>query len=492
MDDQNKTKVHETQSNIGYKQYKSPHYEELAFSILQAKLIEMGYPEDLNKFKYEPSFPVRGMWFDKTFGTLLKMDQFGNILVCLLGFKIVVHDQLRHLYPNKFVKYDEKRIVIMNTLFDLPKLYMLACIIQLLTDSEGFIVSERGVKRGALYMSYMSVYEDVEKATDWMHTGELKRRTLADIDRYVYKDSRIPLLLERLRSYGAKTFLLTNSDYDYSHSSDKTWKSYFDYIVTDANKPKFFIQGTILRSVNESTGQKNIGHHMGPLESGRIYSGGSCEVFSELIGARGKDVLYVGDHIFGDILKSKKTVGWRTFLIIPELVNEIYVWKTKSDLFEKLNDLNRTLASYYKNMNITSSNKPDVSQIQTDVRRVAQEMEESYGILGSIFRNGSRQTFFSSQVLRYADLYSFSCVNLTNYPLFYMFRAPQMLMPHESTVSHDDTPLDSYHDLDATPCSLQRRTRTGMQLQPSIDAWTPSLGPPRSNESSDLEDDDIY
>ncbi len=42
-----------------------------------------------------------------------------------------------------------------------------------------------------------------------------------------------------------------------------------------------------------------------------------------------RDVLYVGDHIFGDVLKSKKLRGWRTFLIIPELSDELNVWTTK-------------------------------------------------------------------------------------------------------------------------------------------------------------------
>ena len=36
---------------------------------------------------------------------------------------------------------------------------------------------------------------------------------------------------------------------------------------------------------------------------------GSCEVLSKMIGAKGKDVLYAGDHIFGDVLKSKKLRG---------------------------------------------------------------------------------------------------------------------------------------------------------------------------------------
>jgi len=55
-------------------------------------------------------------------------------------------------------------------------------------------------------------------------------------------------------------------------------------------------------------------------------------------------------------------------------------------------------------------------------------MDMAYGVLGSLFRSGSRQTFFASQVERYADLYSSSCLNLLNYPFFYFFRAPSMLV----------------------------------------------------------------
>lgn len=37
----------------------------------------------------------------------------------------------------------------------------------------------------------------------------------------------------------------------------------------------------------------------------------------------GSQVLYVGDHIYGDILRSKKQIGWRTMLVIPELAVEL-------------------------------------------------------------------------------------------------------------------------------------------------------------------------
>lgn len=78
------------------------------------------------------------------------------------------------------------------------------------------------------------------------------------------------------------------------------------------------------------------------------YCIGSCDIFTKLIGAKGKDVLYVGDHIFGDILKSKKIRGWRTFLVVPELVQELHVWTDKCQLFAELQNFDIALGNMYK------------------------------------------------------------------------------------------------------------------------------------------------
>lgn len=56
---------------------------------------------------------------------------------------------------------------------------------------------------------------------------------------------------------------------------------------------------------------------------------GSSDIVCDLLGVKGKDILYVGDHIFGDILKSKKRQGWKTFLVVPELTKELQVWEEK-------------------------------------------------------------------------------------------------------------------------------------------------------------------
>lgn len=56
---------------------------------------------------------------------------------------------------------------------------------------------------------------------------------------------------------------------------------------------------------------------------------GSSDIICDLLDVRGKEILYVGDHIFGDILKSKKRQGWKTFLVVPELTKELQVWTDK-------------------------------------------------------------------------------------------------------------------------------------------------------------------
>uniref|UniRef100_A0A5K3EGC8 Cytosolic purine 5'-nucleotidase n=2 Tax=Mesocestoides corti TaxID=53468 RepID=A0A5K3EGC8_MESCO len=457
--------------------YKSPQYEDLAFQILRDRLVDTGYPQELKQFKYEPSFPVRGLWFDLEYGTLLKIDQFGNILLCLLGFNVVPTEKANEMYPNMFLKFDKDRIHVMSTLFDLPELYLLACIIHFMHDNDDYVKESRGVMYQSLYISYKSILQDVEEAMKWMHEGELKKKTMENIDMYIEQNPKLLVLLDKLRTDRTKVFLLTNSDYVYSNAvmtyicnlPDKEgnvrhWTTYFDYIVVDAKKPVFFQEGTLMRAVDVNTGRYKMGQIAGPLEKGKIYAGGNCATFTQLIRAKGKDVLYIGDHIFGDILKSKRQVGWKTFLVVPELLNEIYVWKKKNALFDRLTELDNEVAEKYKHMNIVSEARPDVSKLQREIRKIASEMNESYGLLGSLFRHGSRLTTFSSQTMQFADIYSHSCFNLIYYPLCYMFRAHPMLMPHESTVPHAETALESFKDLEDVPCGLRRRTKTEAEI----------------------------
>uniref|UniRef100_A0A914QP94 Uncharacterized protein n=1 Tax=Panagrolaimus davidi TaxID=227884 RepID=A0A914QP94_9BILA len=255
-----------------------------------------------------------------------------------------------------------------------------------------------GVRSGEVEMSYRSITQDVVGAVNWVHiNSEMKDYILQNIEKYIHKADKLRNMMIQLRSAGAKTFLLTNSEYKYTHGvmtylAGPDWPQLFDIAIVDAKKPQWFMESSLFRQVDTTTGTLKVGMHAGQLKRGNVYAGGSCDALKRLMKFRGKDVLYVGDHIFGDVLRSKKSRGWRTFLVVPELTHEL--------------------------------------------KKVTNEMDQAYGLLGSLFRSGSRTTFFATQVQRYADLYSSTCYNLIHYPKFYFFRAPMMLLPHESTVDH--------------------------------------------------------
>lgn len=92
------------------KVYKTDAFDLLTFNLAIERLIEIGfkkkidtylktnfqiinifegYPNDIKNFKYDPKFAIRGLWFDKLYGILLKVDTFGNILMAVHGFKVL-------------------------------------------------------------------------------------------------------------------------------------------------------------------------------------------------------------------------------------------------------------------------------------------------------------------------------------------------------------------------------------------------------------------
>ncbi|KAM6232316.1 cytosolic purine 5'-nucleotidase-like isoform 2-T2 [Spheniscus humboldti] len=433
--------------------YKSPDYEELAFTLLLEHLVSIGYPHEILAYKYDPTFPTRGLVFDALYGNLLKVDSHGNLLVCAHGFRFLKGAEILHYYPNKFIQRDDmKRFHILNTLFNLTEAHLYACLVDFFTNCSRYVNCDTGYKYGNLFMSFRSMFQDVREAMDHVHlSGCLKEKTLENLEKYVVKDPRVPLLLSRMKEVG-KVFLATNSDYNYTdaimsylfdfsdgdkaETPQRPWRSYFDLIVVDTRKPLFFAEGTVLRQVNTDTGKLRIGTYTGPLQHCAVYSGGSSDMVCDLLGVKGKDILYMGDHIFGDILKSKKRQGWRTFLVVPELARELQVWTEKSELFEELRSLDLFLAELYQHLDSGSSERPDISSIKRRIQKVTHEMDMCYGKMGSLFRCGSRQTLFANQLMRYADLYAASFMNFLYYPFSYLFRAPPVLMAHESTVEH--------------------------------------------------------
>uniref|UniRef100_A0A7M4F277 Cytosolic purine 5'-nucleotidase n=1 Tax=Crocodylus porosus TaxID=8502 RepID=A0A7M4F277_CROPO len=448
--------------------YKSPEYESLGFDLTVERLVSIGYPHELLNFVYDPAFPTRGLVFDTLYGNLLKVDAYGNLLVCAHGFNFMRGPETREHYPNKFIQRDDtERFHILNTLSCDPCTRLLAAgllvtrLISVLSPHS----CETGFKDGDLFMSFRSMFQDVRDAVDWVHyKGSLKEKTLENLEKYVVKDAKLPLLLSRMNEVG-KVFLATNSDYKYTDVSAAgarcgragvCWGAQHDSVLSVPWARPSMAESPLMVKV---TGKLKIGTYTGPLQHGIVYSGGSSDTICDLLGAKGKDILYIGDHIFGDILKSKKRQGWRTFLVIPELAQELHVWTDKSGKMAVQTLF--ALSPVTRHLDSSSNERPDISSIQRRIKKVTHDMDMCYGMMGSLFRSGSRQTLFASQVMRYADLYAASFINLLYYPFSYLFRAAHVLMPHESTVEH------THVDINEKESPMATRNRTSVDFKDS-------------------------
>ncbi|MXQ82576.1 hypothetical protein E5288_WYG009593 [Bos mutus] len=78
--------------------YNSPAYETLAFKLLLERLVCIGYPHEILRYTYDPTFPTRAeVW----------------------GF-----------YLSKFIQRDDlQRFHNLNTLFNLPETYLYAYLV---------------------------------------------------------------------------------------------------------------------------------------------------------------------------------------------------------------------------------------------------------------------------------------------------------------------------------------------------------------------------
>ena len=59
-------------------------------------------------------------------------DQLVKIIVLIKLYYF--RAEIGEIYPNKFLQLDDSRIYVLNTLFNLPETYLLACIVDYFTN----------------------------------------------------------------------------------------------------------------------------------------------------------------------------------------------------------------------------------------------------------------------------------------------------------------------------------------------------------------------
>jgi HAD superfamily 5'-nucleotidase-like hydrolase len=449
--------------------YHMRRLEQLAYDMTLAKLVsEFGYPSLIGQIQYDHHFVIRGLAVDKANGNLLKMDRFGYVGRAWHGLRPLERDVWKELYRHQRVRLKNPQFAWIDTLFALPEAWLFAGIIELLES-----LGER--------VDYGKLYDDIRVAIDTVHRdNSLKREVRKELSRYIFQDPELGPALHKLRSGGKKLFLLTNSAWDYTDAVMRylldgqlaeypSWRNYFDYIVTLAAKPAFFSeQRPFLELETAGPGEEaRVVGEAQELERGKVYQGGNLLQFEKFTGYSGECILYVGDHIYGDILKSKKSSLWRTCMIVQEIEDEITYTDGQRERIEKLSEvelarerLDDAVAHHKGLLNaldrqLERGNEPkeETARLEEERRRVKgeldtlrrslreateiadtleREVEEGFNpFWGLLFKEGHENSRFGEQVERYACLYTSRVSNFLHDSPMQYYRSPRELMPHE-------------------------------------------------------------
>ncbi|MFN8672231.1 MAG: HAD-IG family 5'-nucleotidase [Candidatus Sericytochromatia bacterium] len=449
--------------------YRKKEIEELAFIITLGKLVaDHGYPEKIKEIKYDENYVIRGLVIDKLKGNVLKIDKHKAIRRADHGTRALTDKEIKEHYSSGKVKSLDERYFSVDTLFSLPEAYMFAKMVDMIDAGELQIAD------------YTKLFEDIRVCIDKAHKdNSLKSEICKNLDKYIEKDLKLPLVLDKLRKKGKKLFVLTNSEWSYTNTvmshllnntllEYKDWTSFFDIVSCHACKPEFFKGGSRFYEVNRETGEF-YQNEISTLEKDRIYAKGNFTDFETIINSKGDEILYVGDHIYGDILRSNKESGWRTVLVIEELEEEIektqesyYDLKSLNILEEKRDRLDYELTVYsnklksiqnfkknsYESLSeeekeITNKSLSDINNacksLDTKLHKVVNHIAKTKKRIdssfhkkwGPIFHESDEITRFGEQVRDYAWIYTSKITNLFFYTADNYFKSHRDIMPHE-------------------------------------------------------------
>ncbi len=435
--------------------YNQQAMDSLSIELTLERMVRRGYPAYLADLEYDTRFPIRGLLIDKRYGHVLKMDRHKTVLKGYHGTRRLSRDELMELYHHKRIRPHTPRYHWIDTLFALSEVTAFAAIVQALED--------RGEQ-----VDYDKIFDDVRAAIDEAHRdGAVYAKVTADLPRFLERDPELARTLHKLRSAGKKLFLLTNSPWAYTDEllsyllgnampEYPTWQNFFDIVICSAQKPLWFQNG---RPFVERDGDAL--RHVKALERGRVYEGGNLLDFERITGVRGSSVLYVGDHIYGDILRSKKESSWRTAMIIQELDTEARAidacatdmtrLRAIHEVRDKLEEELRFYQARFRDLPRVSNGSPSdtsgertrikraIEKLRAEMRRVEGEHDALvervdttfHPYWGSLLKEEHEMSMFGLQVNIYSDIYTRRVSSLSGYSPAQFYRSPHDLMPHE-------------------------------------------------------------
>ncbi|KNA19154.1 hypothetical protein SOVF_063970 isoform A [Spinacia oleracea] len=429
--------------------YTLAHYsadvQALIYDLAKEHLVnELRYPESCLKFKYDHSFPIRGLYYDKLKGCLLKLDFFGSIEPdgCYFGRRKLRREEIIEIYGTRHIgRHQAQGLVSLMDFFCFSEACLIADIVQHFVDEK-------------LEFDASYVYHDVNHAIQHVHrSGVAHKSIISDPQRYLVKNGQLFCFLKMLREKGKKLFLLTNSPYFFvdggmrflmedSLGFGDSWRELFDVVIAKANKPDFYTSERPFRcyDINQDTLAFS---KVDAFLPNKIYYHGCLKSFLEITKWHGPEVIYFGDHLFSD-LRGPSKAGWRTAAIIYELENEIRIQNEDTYRFEQakfhiiqelLGRLHATVVESQKSEAYKSLMEELNEERQTARCTMKNMFSKAFG--ATFLTDTGQESSFAYHIHQYADVYTSKPENFMFYPPEAWLHVPfdVKIMPHHVKVS---------------------------------------------------------
>ena len=435
--------------------YRVEAFERQVFDYARERFLAQGWP--VENLAFDEGMVARGLVIDTERGNVIKANRFGLVRRAMHGTEPLNFARQREIYSGTIVDLSENRWVFLNTLFSLSE----GCLYAQMVD----LLDRRQLPE---VLGYRELYNRVRAMVDAQHMeGRLKTEIAAAPEACVVLDPEIPLTLLDQRHAGKKLMLITNSDWNFTsammtYAFDRflpegmAWRQLFDLVIVGARKPDFFTARAPFFEVVTEDGLLRPAR--GPLQQGVAYMGGSAAQVERDLGFSGDEILYVGDHMFGDVHVSKSALRWRTALILRELEVEVAALESfagaeqllkakmeeKESLEARFSQARLALQRIHNGYGPEAAEGAAVLEARLlDLRakllpldgaiaplaRAATELTNSRW--GLLTRAGNDKSHLARQVERYADVYTSRVSNFLYATPYVYLRSPRGSLPHD-------------------------------------------------------------
>ncbi|MFC3909184.1 HAD-IG family 5'-nucleotidase [Legionella dresdenensis] len=426
--------------------YHTKNFESLVYQLVIDRLITTkNYPAELKALHFNFNDAIRGLIIDSKNGNILKLSRYGAIRISYHGTRLISYAEQKKFYRSIYVDLKDPNYMVIDTSFSIAFCVLYSQLVDLKDSNPNDLPS------------YSEIAVDVLNCVDTVHSdGSLKSHIAENLDHFVIKDKAVVEGLKRYIRHGKKIFVLTNSEFYYTRllldyainpflKEGESWLDLFEYVITLASKPRFFYDTPRFLSIDPETG--TMTNTTGAITPG-VYQGGCARKFTEDLLISGDQILYIGDHIYGDILRLKKDCNWRTALVVEELGEEVASQKKALPAEKKIiaaMDIKKVLEQQYidlctKSLDEQSDEYSDeisnyqqqIKMIDAQIAGLLQEERDYYNHRwGRVFRAGAEESYFAYQVDRFACIYMEKLSDLLEQSPISYFRAHRRLLAHD-------------------------------------------------------------